>query len=431
MVGRRVLADDRVHGGQRGQVLVLIALAATVLFGLLGLATDIAIARVAQESAQAAADAAAMAGADDLPGSSASAVADATAEAAANGFTNGTNGVTVSISSPPGGSGAHGSDPNSVRVAISRQVPTIFMRVLGIGSTTVTAQAVATSQGSAGPPCGLCVLSPTASGALGGNGNPEVTVSGAGVSVDSTSSSAISLNGNVSMSAQAISVVGGYQTNGNVTLTPTPTTGAAAVPDPLAAVPAPALSGPEQGSVSLNGNGSLTLTPGIYNNISINGNGTLVFTPGTYVITGSVSMNGNPTLSGSGITLYFTCSDYSASNPAPCNGASGAGLSLNGNPSYDLTAPTSGTYQGLTVFYDRGNTASLALNGNASDDFTGTIYAKSASATLNGNPGINQINSLIIVNTATLNGNGQLNVSFTASQNYPVPPSVGVAALTG
>ena len=80
--------------GEHGQVLVLGALAMTVLAGAAGLALDAGVATVHRRAAQAAADAAALAGADDLTGWAqtptpqqvASAITDATNWAAANNY---------------------------------------------------------------------------------------------------------------------------------------------------------------------------------------------------------------------------------------------------------------------------------------------------------------------------------------------------------
>lgn len=424
--------------GEQGQVLLLSALFLVVLLGAAGLAIDIGVARAQKQSAQVAADAAAMAGADDLPCECTTWWADAQTYAAKNGFTDGSGGVSVSVNNPPV-DGAHKNDTNSVKVVITKQVPTLFASVFGIGSINVKVSAVATSAVSNTPPCVLCVLNRSRSGALTNNGNPEVSVSNGGIVVDSSSSTAAIFNGNPNVTATTIGVVGNYLSNGNVTLSPKPATGVTPVPDPLANVPAPAVSGPNNGTVILNGNGSQTLSPGIYSMIINNGNGTLTLNPGIYVITGQLILNGNPDIIGQGVTIYFTCSGYSGSKTEPCNGSSGAGLTLNGNPTYDLTAPTSSNcggspstcpYDGLTVFYDRGNTAGLTLNGNPGDNFTGTIYAKSAKATLNGNPAVNQLNSLIVVDTAVLNGNGQLNLVFDKSQNYPVISPPGSSNLT-
>ncbi len=391
----------------------------TVLLGLAGLAVDIALAELQQFRAQNAADAAALAGAADLAGQAqSSALTDAQHYAAVNGFTTGVNNVTVSVASPPTDSQLHNGDPDAIEVTITQQVPTMFMRALGIASTTVAVRAIAAT--AAGAPCAVCVLSPTATGALSGNGNGSLTVTGAGVDVDSTSASAATLNGNGSVDATGIGIVGGYSTTGNASFSPVPATGILPVPDPLAGVPPPAVTGSNLGSIHVSANRAETIGPGIYTDFTISGNGSLTLEPGTYVITGTVSISGNGQLLGNGVTLYFTCSAYSSTDNAPCQGQAGGSLDLSGNGTYSVTAPTSGTYQGLAVFYDRGNTATLALSGNGSDDFTGTIYAKSAAATLSGNGGTEQVDALVIVNTLTMNGNGGVSIDYQAAENYSV-----------
>lgn len=431
------------RAGERGQVLVLSAFGLVALLGMTGLAIDVGIATIQRRQAQNAADAAALAGADDLPGSpgtptnaeTTAASSDASTQAGLNGFSAGGT-VTIAVNTPPT-TGKHAGDSHSVQVVITKQVSTFFLGVLNQNRIKVTAQAVATAPPGAAK-CALCILDANASGALINNGNPTVKVQGAGIVVDSSSNTAAIFNGSPSVSATTFGIVGSYISNGGVTLSPTPTT-TTAVPDPLAGVPVPSVSGTPYPTQVNNGSGTLTLSPGIYGTIINNGNGTINLNPGVYVITGQLILNGSPTIVGTGVTLYFTCSGYSASNTAPCNGSSGAGLTLNGSPTYQLTAPTSSTcssapstcpYVGLTVFYDRGNKAPLVLNGGPSDNFTGTVYAKSAQATLNGNPGDDQLNSLIVVDTATLNGSGTLTLNFDSSQNYPVPPATGTSDLT-
>src|ERR1019366_1615640 len=95
--------------------------------------------------------------------------------------------------------------------------------------------------------------------------------------------------------------------------------------------------------------------------ISASGNGDLTLNPGTYIITGSLSLTGNGNLIANGVTLYFACAAY----PSPCStGQSGANFTLTGNGSMTLSAPTSGVFQGLSIFADRNNTANDALTGN-------------------------------------------------------------------
>ena len=73
--------------------------------------------------------------------------------------------------------------------------------------------------------------------------------------------------------------------------------------------------------------------------------------------------DGNDNLAGSGVTLYFTCGTQSS--PRACNApGKRAALLAHGNGLIKLTAPTTGTYAGLALAYDRLNTSPLWLTGN-------------------------------------------------------------------
>jgi len=264
-----------------------------------------------------------------------------------------------------------------------------------------------------GATCALCVLRPSAAPALSLTGNGSVSVSGS-VAVNSSGKPAASLTGNGTVTATQIGGPGApsqFKVTGNGRFSPTPVA-ESAVPDPLAALPeCPDTAFPPnpcsttvQSNVALTGNGSATINPGIYQSISLTGNGKLTLNPGVYVITGSLSVTGNGSLSGSGVTLYLACSTY----PTPCaTGKSGASFSLTGNGTVNLSAPTSGPFQGVSIFADRNNTATNTLTGNGST-IGGTIYAESANLTLTGNG--QMLIGRLIVNMLTLTGNGSVTI---------------------
>ena len=89
----------------------------------------------------------------------------------------------------------------------------------------------------------------------------------------------------------------------------------------------------------------MTLGPGNYcSGISVKGNKDVVLTAGTYVITGGgVDFNGTGTVSGTGVTLYF--------------GPGGGSITFPWNQTIKLTAPTTGTYAGILVYQNPGNTS--------------------------------------------------------------------------
>ena len=140
----------------------------------------------------------------------------------------------MAINNPPS-TGPNAGNSAYVEATVSKPEPTYFLRVLGVGTMTVSARAVA-YEGN-GPNC-IYVMDPSASGACSANGNVAVN-SSCGLLVDSSSSSGLSVNGNVTITAPNIGVVGNYTENGNSTLTPTPKTGVIAASDPLAYVQEP------------------------------------------------------------------------------------------------------------------------------------------------------------------------------------------------
>jgi Flp pilus assembly protein TadG len=153
----RLRSPVRLH--QRGQILVLFALLAPFVMGMLGLGIDFAFALGQHEQAQKAADLAALSGiycyqsptqtlcasAQSYPGAQANgsssaqtaATGMALATAAVNGFTNGSSGVTVTVNLP-----YHGNT-SQLQVIVWKASPTFFLNVLGIGSLPVSAQAIA------------------------------------------------------------------------------------------------------------------------------------------------------------------------------------------------------------------------------------------------------------------------------------------------
>jgi hypothetical protein len=263
------------------------------------------------------------------------------------------------------------------------------------------------------------------------SGGATIGVTGGNIWINDANSGAITSSGVTSLSATQIGVVASGSSavteSGTFNTSPSPTLGANPVADPLASVPAPSVTGPSYGSpVESGSNYAANLSPGIYSGLILSGSGTVNFsTCGIYVFTGSITISGTWTFAGNactggtggGVMLYMTCSGYSSTSTAPCNGSSGAGLVWSGADALQLSAPTSGTYKGLSLFYDRGNTAGLTLSGSQTS-VTGTIYAKDSAATISGSYGNVTLNSRIILSNATTSGTPNFSLNFNSSQNY-------------
>jgi hypothetical protein len=331
------------------------------------------------------------------------------------------NGYTVTL---------HDPGSSSLDVAIKHTQASFLGGLIGFNTDTdaSSGRARASTAGGGGP-CALCLLDPSGKDVLGGTGNGGFTVNNGNIVINSNNSEATALTGNggvaVSNGANsAITVVGGWRTSGSGTYTPVPITGRNPVPDPLAGIPVPSVTGT---STDVNVTGTpTTINPGIYGKIDATGTASLTLNPGTYVITTELKDTGSGAIIGSGVTLYFACSAY----PTPCSGPPAqsnhcASLSLTGNGTLDLTPPSSGTYQGLLVFYDRENGCGMAITGNGgASTAADTIYGKSALLTLTGNGG--SLDSMIVTDSVTVTGNGSLAVNYDANQNYPLPDLGGL-----
>jgi hypothetical protein len=259
--------------------------------------------------------------------------------------------------------------------------------------------------------CMLCVLSGSAKRALDVEGNATATVSG-GVVVNSSNSQAARVAGNAELNATGSisgpSAPSGFQTTGRAKYSSAPVF-APAIEDPLltlaqcpdAGIPCALSAG---ANVTLSNNQTATIEPGIYDTIRVTG-GRLTLRPGVYVITGSLSIAGKGVVSGAGVTLFFACSSY----PAPCAPQQkGAAFDVSGNGKLDLSPPSLGAFSGISVMYDRGNTAASSVSGNGSV-VCGTVYMPAGALSFTGNSTVRS--SRIIVGTAQLGGNSTLTIS--------------------
>ena len=107
----------------------------------------------------------------------------------------------------------------------------------------------------------------------------------------------------------AVLVVGGVSKSGNAAVTKTGTPASAS--DPLAGLPLPAVTDssssplPSYGPVSVSGNTTKTLQPGIYTSIQVSGNAKVTLNSGVYIIEGGgLSVSGNASVSGKSVMIF-------------------------------------------------------------------------------------------------------------------------------
>jgi hypothetical protein len=415
---------------QQGQVAIVVALMLVVLLGFAALVVDVGLNWAARTQAQAAADAAALAGVIALPSDPAAAVDDVRLYLDANlpglagtpGWEHNDTDADGDISCwtppaevpPPGTHGCQVGDTAIQVITPPLQVDYAFAGVFGANGNQIKALAAAVrGPPVTGPtPCAICLLDRHAPQALSVTSNGDVTVANAGVMVNSDHPQAAVLRSSGDLTADWVGVAGGWAATGSGTFTPTPDTGLGPLPDPLADLPTPDQldSLPDLGSVTV-GSTNQTIDQGVYDTIAVTGGGDLILDPGVYVVTGGLTLSAGAVV-GSGVTIYLACAGY----PAPCSGP-GAAFSQSSSGQYLATPPITGPYQGLAVFYDRGNTADLSFTGGGATTFTGTIYGRQAAMRLTSGGVVLQLDSLIVVGTLEVSTSAEVLLSFIPANN--------------
>ncbi|CAN1557603.1 Putative Flp pilus-assembly TadG-like, N-terminal [Burkholderiaceae bacterium] len=403
---------------QTGAIAVLVALLLPALMGLMALAIDMGIALLRRNQMQVAADSAALSAANARQHGQDISTATLQAQTAstANGFKNAQANTTVLVAIPPGGSESFAADTGYARVTITQPSGTLLAWVFGALNVTTSATAVAGPASSA-QPC-LLTLGASGSGALSVTGNATVTTTSCGIFVNSNSPSALQVTGNITLTATPIQVVGGYTRNGNVTISPV-TTGAAAASDPFANLPLPGFSGCTFTNYAKSGNGNVVLTPGTYcGGITMSGNLGVTFSPGVYVLYGGgLNLSGNISpIKGTDVTFYN--SGNSSTYPY-------SSLSLSGNLTLNLSAPTTGNYAGMLFMQDPLNSRGATIVGNSGAILAGNLYFPSSTFTLTGNSGTSIPTGSVVAQKVSISGN----TMFTMTNTYG--PGGGGSARSG
>jgi hypothetical protein len=134
------------------------------------------------------------------------------------------------------------------------------------------------------------------------------------------------------------------------------------------------------------------LTPGCYGGLTISGSGTVTLAAGLYYIDGPFKITGSGTVSGTNVTIYLPNS-------------SGASFTTSGSGTLNLSAPTSGSYNGILFYQNPNNTADMSINGSGTLNLQGIIYAPGSNLTMNGS-GSSQFYTALVTNSLTFNGSG-------------------------
>jgi Flp pilus assembly protein TadG len=416
---RRFLSDGRAN------VAVSAALAAPVLIGVMGLASEAAYWRLHQRAMQNAADSAAMAAA--MNGAS-NYDAEGKAVASQYGFTDGAGSVTVTITNP---SSATGCTSDCYVATVTDAVPVMLAAVVGYtGSTVINGRNATALSASAvaqrAPTRKYCVLALAGSGAQGitSNGAPFANLNGCNMMSDTTAT----CNGhNVNATyGDAVSRSNGcgITPESNMPYVADPYSGLAAnIPantcSSYAQEPAkkkdPPLPSSNQLSGSYGGSGQTVTVCGdaqLTGNVTMN-NAVLV------VENGQLDLNGY-TLSGSGLTIIFSGTNSSSYQHI-----------LTGSGTLDITSPSSGVWKEVAIYQDPALTTNVNFTyaGNSPTwNISGLGYFPHSSVTFSGAVNKSSVGNkcfTMVVDNITINGTGSI---FEHDTECVTQPSSGFRA---
>ena len=360
-----------------GSVAIQLALAATVILGMVALGVEITFVIYKHRQMQAAADAAAFSAAvAKQAGYPADFGLEARAATAEVGYVNGVGGVNVTVNNPPL-TGNYTTNTNAVEVVVSQSQTLSLVSLFQSGLFNVGARAVAIP-GDSGQFCVLG-LDTSASATVRILNNGMVASRTCGVAVNSRSSTALILDNNAAIYGP-VSVVGRYSVANNAHLyyqtSPYPKSGASAVSDPYASLTLSASGATSRTQPT--GCTTCNLQPGRYSNgLNYTNGGTLNFAAGVYYIDSRLNLSNSVTVNAtSGVTIVVN-GNYA--------------INIGNNVTLNLAAPTTGATAGVAFASIRTASSSVTqtFSNNAIINLTGAIYFPNQTLLLSNNATIN------------------------------------------
>jgi len=403
---------------ERGQALVIIALAAVALFAFAALAIDGSMVFSDRRHAQNAADTSAMAAALSKVRQG-SWEADGLARAASNSYDNDGTTNEVYVYNPPV-DGTYAGNTQYIQVKIISRVDTFFARVIGISQVTNRVEAVTRAIPSKITPLfdgnAVVGLAPHDCKAVVYQGNANTTVTGSNIFVNSDCDDAAFFNNSsaADLTVPCLNSVGGITYNPGAINVSNGCMASGA--EPYVYPPEnyfyPDVVCPTGGSQTGN-----TLSPGTYSG-HFPPSGVEILDGGVYCVNGDFRVNASDTLTGNGVFIYMQSGDVTF------NGGATVNLSAIPGPMDPDTNP----YGGLLLYMPMTNSGTISLNGNAGSSFTGTIFAPAADISILGT-GDGGLNGQVIGYTVDLSGTSEVSINYDNSLNWNplIPAQIQVA----
>lgn len=397
----------RFRTDKRGNVAIMAALTVSLVTAGAGFGVEAGYWFYDTTRMQQAADAAAYAAAAELRSGNSEAQMLAAAQAAAqsNGFA--LNVDQIEMTTPASVNGA--ANENAVAVTLQRTEQRLFSAMFT--NTPMIVQARSTAAYAVASDTCILALDRSASQAINFAGNTTANFTGCVVMANSMASDAVHSQGSSVVNAPCAVSVGGADVTAAFNLScGSVVTEAPPAADPFRKVPEPSDSGACKNASGRN------LDPGRYcGDVTLKN--TVNMAPGVYVFSGgTLKINANANINGTGVTLYF---------------ANNAHIDINGNATLNLSAPTSGDYKGVLFMGSRSNSdIANTFNGTADSTMTGALYFPKQSVSYLGNFSGQNGCTQVVAKTITWSGSTTLAVDCSALGLRPIVAG-GLITLVG
>ena len=401
-------AFKKLWNDERGNALIIMGAALPLLMGAAGLANDTIEWALWKRQLQRAADSAAIAGVYDRiihDGSTGNVSAAVDDDLGRHNHTNiGLLGGFPQVDYP---AGTNWTNPVRVNLALQKELG--FSSLFLSSPPTISAQATAATVAT-GVYCVVSLVETSDTG-INASGNGDINL-GCGMITNSTSLTAAIATGSSTVDATPVAAVGDIQDSDNWG-------GAELLPftvkqeDPYAGVDVPSFSpckGPSN-AIKISNPGTTvdrTADTGVQCVSGIDVNGTLKLGSATYVIDGGIFSAGSQAkISCTHCTIILTNSDAGS---APIGT-----VDINGGAQINMSAPNSGTYDGILFYQDRraqeSTTIVNKINGNSLSLMEGAFYFPNQQLQINGTAGLNFNCAQFVSYVVDFAGNGSINNS--------------------
>ena len=355
---------------RRGAVLVLVAVLMVVLVSVAALSVDGGRLFQERRNVQAASDLAAEAAGIELyqrfeqfqgADGDGEARAAALAIAAANGYPEASPTSTVRVNIPPV-TGPYQGQKGFAEVIITSQLSRAFSGIFGSNDLAVTSRSVAA--GTMIPSkASILVLDPKKKGSLKLKGkNSSISVQG-DIVVDSKSKDAVKVDKKSQIHAEHLLVTGSVSRKSKGLIDADVQTGVVATSDPMQSLPTPAKSttlDPNDFKTSVNGKDVFKLPPGTYKELKFSKDDVVQMQPGIFHVENGVEFKGSTSVDGQEVMIF---------------NAGKKGFKIESTGEVSITPPTSGIYEGISLFQNRIGKSRVEFKKGDHLDVEGVVYA--------------------------------------------------------